>query len=90
MAAPGVEGPMALKTHPDHLRNQRIIPIEGPAPTFTFEGQSYDTQQLAKALEIQLSERMRLVKKDAVVADLLFLLDQQGTRTNLGNRPGTL
>ena len=66
---------MVLKTHPDHLRNQRIIPIEGPAPTFTFEGQSYDTQQLAKALEIQLSERMRLVKpKDAVVADLLFSL----------------
>ncbi len=66
---------MALKTHPNHLRNQRIIPIEGPAPTFTFEGQSYDTQQLAKALEIQLSERMRLVKpKDAIVADLLFSL----------------
>ena len=30
-----------------------ISVTEGPAPTFTFEGQSYG--QLAKALEIQLS-----------------------------------
>lgn len=46
---------MALETNPDHLRDQRIIPVEGAAPKSTLEEQSYETKQLAKALEIHHS-----------------------------------
>jgi len=78
---------MKLATDPTYLEHNHIITLPAnfsPEMKFVINGKEYDLEQVRKALEYQLGERMIFVKpRDAVVADLLFSFGVLEGRTRI-------
>jgi len=67
---------MTLENNASYLQTNRIIPLNDDFKdnsTITIDGKKYTLQEISKALNYQLQERMVFIKpKNMVIADLLY------------------